>query len=179
MTSSCTKRDFRVDSDQLSPARTGLVLPTRGEAMKGQARDDYGPVAKTLHWATVLLVIVAWTLGMFGEELFEESAQGSGLLTHIWIGLTILVVALVRIPWRVANPPPKIVPTEFGRWLVEWTDPASRLNALCPLWIVGGGTWLGHRAAVRTGPFAAAIWGLAKSHRLGSLTRHSRTASRK
>ena len=126
--------------------------------MRGQARDDYGPVAKTLHWATVLLVIVAWTLGMFGEELSEESAQGSGLLTHIWIGLTILVVALVRIPWRVANPPPKIVPTEFGRWLVEWTDPASRLNALCPLWIVGGGTWLGHRAAVRTGPFAAAIW---------------------
>ena len=95
--------------------------------MMGQERDGYGPVAKTLHWVTVLLVVIAWTLGMFGEELSEESAQGSGLLTHIWIGLAILVVALVRIPWRVANPPPKIVPTEFGRWLVEWTDPASRL----------------------------------------------------
>ena len=95
--------------------------------MKVQVRDDYGPVAKTLHWVTVLFVVIAWTLGMFGEELSEDSAQGSALLTHIWIGLTILVVALVRIPWRVANPPPKIVPTEFGRWLIEWTDPASRL----------------------------------------------------
>ncbi|MGY4314139.1 cytochrome b [Bradyrhizobium sp. JR3.5] len=95
--------------------------------MKNVASDDYGPVAKTLHWVTVLLVIVAWTLGMFGEELSEKSAQSSALLTHIWIGLTILVVAIVRIPWRIANPPPESVPTEFGRWLVEWTDPASRL----------------------------------------------------
>jgi cytochrome b561 len=95
--------------------------------MKNVARDDYGPIAKTLHWVTVLLVIIAWTLGMFGEELSEDSARTSGLLTHIWIGLAVLVVAVVRIPWRIANPPPKIVPTEFGRWLVEWTDPASRL----------------------------------------------------
>ena len=95
--------------------------------MTNVASDDYGPVAKTLHWVTVLLVIIAWTLGMLGEELSEGSAQESGLLTHIWIGLAILVVAVVRIPWHIANPPPKIVITEFGRWLVEWTDPASRL----------------------------------------------------
>lgn len=25
------------------------------------------------------------------------------------------------------NPPPKVAPTEFGRWLIEWTDPASRI----------------------------------------------------
>lgn len=95
--------------------------------MTNVASNDYGPVAKTLHWVTVLLVIMAWTLGMFGEELSGGSAQESGLLTHIWIGLTILVIAVVRIPWRIASPPPKIVVTEFGRWLVEWTDPASRL----------------------------------------------------
>jgi len=26
-----------------------------------------------------------------------------------------------------ANPPPKIIPTGFGRRLVEWTDPVSRI----------------------------------------------------
>jgi cytochrome b561 len=118
--------NFSVDSDQL-PRLDPTYFAVECKAMKSAANDGYGPVAKTLHWVTVFLVIIAWTLGMFGEEPAEESAQGSGLLTHIWIGLTILVVALVRIPWRVANPPPKIVPTEFGRWLVEWTDPASRL----------------------------------------------------
>jgi cytochrome b561 len=91
------------------------------------ASDDYGPVAKALHWVTVLLVIIAWMLGTFGEDLSKGPAQETGLLTHIWIGLAILVVAVVRIPWRIANPPPKIVASEFGRWLVEWTDPASRL----------------------------------------------------
>jgi cytochrome b561 len=71
-------------------------------------------------------VIIAWALGMFGGELTEGSARDAGLLTHIWIGLAILVLAAVRIPWRVANPRPKVAPTQFGKWLIEWTDPASR-----------------------------------------------------
>jgi len=51
----------------------------------------------------------------------------AGLLTPIWIGLTILLLAAVRIPWRIANPPLKVIPTGFGRWLVEWTGPVSRI----------------------------------------------------
>ena len=95
--------------------------------MKNTATNHYGPVAKTLHWITVLLVIIAWALGMSSEELSEGSVEDSGLAMHIWTGLAILVLASVRIPWRIANPPPEVVPTEFGRWLVAWTDPASRL----------------------------------------------------
>ncbi|MGB3490462.1 MAG: cytochrome b [Xanthobacteraceae bacterium] len=95
--------------------------------MTDAVRNDYGLVAKTLHWVTVILVIIAWALGIFGEGLSARSTQESGLLTHISIGLVILVIAAVRIPWRIANPPPKNVITEFGKWLIEWTDPASRL----------------------------------------------------
>ena len=95
--------------------------------MNDKATEDYGPVAKTLHWVTVAFVIVAWTLGTFGDALAEGQPRDSGLLIHIWIGLTILVIAFVRIPWRVANPPPKVLSTEFGKWLVEWTDPISRV----------------------------------------------------
>ncbi len=99
----------------------------KGEAMKNTASAEYGPIAKTLHWITVLLVVVAWLLGTFGDELAEGRARDSGLLIHIWIGLTILVIAFARIPWRVANPPPKVLATEFGKWLVQWTDPVSRV----------------------------------------------------
>ena len=95
--------------------------------MKSASSNDYGPVAKALHWTTVLLVIMAWALGTFGDELSEGSVRDTGLFTHICIGLIILLLAVVRILWRIANPPPKIVPTEFARWLVEWTDPASRI----------------------------------------------------
>jgi cytochrome b561 len=95
--------------------------------MMNPARVEYGTIAKTLHWTTVLLVIIAWTLGIFGDEFPKGAARDSGLLIHIWVGLTILALAMARIPWRIANPPPRIVPTEFGKWLIEWTDPASRL----------------------------------------------------
>jgi cytochrome b561 len=114
-------RNFSVDSDQFR-ARTDLfclkVMTTRA------ASGVYG---KALHWSTVLLVILAWALEMCGDELSEGSARESGLLAHIWIGLAVLLFAAVRIPWRIANPPPKIVPTEFSRWLIEWTDPTSRV----------------------------------------------------
>jgi cytochrome b561 len=88
---------------------------------------EYGAVAKALHWITVFFVVAAWALGSFGDELSESSARNMGLYTHISLGLGILVVAAVRIPRRIANPPPKIAPTEFGRWLVGWTDPVSRI----------------------------------------------------
>jgi cytochrome b561 len=87
--------------------------------MKGATSNDYGPGAKALHWTTVLLVIMAWALGTFGDELPDGSARDTGLVTHICMVLTVLLLAAVRIPWRIANPPPKIVPTEFGRRLVE------------------------------------------------------------
>ena len=95
--------------------------------MKNTASAEYGPIAKSLHWITVLFVVVAWLLGTFGDELAEGQARDSGLLIHIWIGLTILVIALARIPWRIGNPPPKVLATEFGKWLVQWTDPVSRV----------------------------------------------------
>ncbi|CCE06772.1 putative cytochrome B561 [Bradyrhizobium sp. STM 3843] len=88
---------------------------------------EYGPVAKLLHWTTVAFVAVVWALGTFGDELPRGSVRDTGLLAHMWIGLVILLIAAVRIPWRMANPPPKVTPTEFGRWLIEWTDPVSRV----------------------------------------------------
>ena len=89
--------------------------------------NEYGPVAKALHWITVVLVAIAWTLGTFGDDLSKGSARDAGLLAHIWIGLAVLAIAAIRVPWRIAHPPPKAVPTEFGRWLIEWTDPVSRV----------------------------------------------------
>lgn len=98
----------------------------RSQELNQELSQGYGPVAKLLHWVTVALVAVVWALGTFGDELPRGSARDTGLLAHIWIGLVILLVALVRIPWRMANPPPKVAPTEFGKWLIEWTDPVSR-----------------------------------------------------
>jgi cytochrome b561 len=89
--------------------------------------EDYGPIPKLLHWVTVALVAVAWVLGTFSDELSKGAARDTGLLAHIWIGLAILAIAAIRIPLRIANPPPRAAPTEFAKWLIEWTDPAARI----------------------------------------------------
>jgi cytochrome b561 len=89
--------------------------------------EECGPIPKLLHSVTVVLVTVAWMLGIFGNELSEVAARDAGVLSHIWLGLAVLVIATIRIPLRIANPPPRATSTEFGRWLLEWTDPAARI----------------------------------------------------
>ncbi len=51
---------------------------------------DYGAVAMALHWVTVILVPLAWTLGLFGDDLPKGGGQTTGLFVHIpldWLSL--------------------------------------------------------------------------------------------
>lgn len=87
----------------------------------------YGLVPRFLHWLTVILVIVAWALGTFGDDLPKGAARDTGLFFHISAGLVILTALVMRLAWRVAEPPPPPEPNEFGRWLGAFADPAARL----------------------------------------------------
>ena len=94
-------------------------------------RIQYGPTAGVLHWLTVLLVVVAWAMARFGEQLFDEgidalhTATAIGLGLHLWTGLAVLAIAVLRLRWRIANPPPPPDANKFSRWLVSWTDPSA------------------------------------------------------
>jgi cytochrome b561 len=103
--------------------------------MSGDAmRIQYGAKARILHWLTVLLVIVAWAMARFGEQLFDEgidalhTATAIGLGLHVWAGVAVLFLAILRVRLRIANPPPRPASNEFGRWLISWTDPSARLT---------------------------------------------------
>jgi cytochrome b561 len=85
--------------------------------------DRYGAVPQSLHWITVILVVIAWALGMFEDALPKGEARAAGLFIHITAGLAILVALTVRVLWRVVDSPPPPEPTVFGRW----GDRASRL----------------------------------------------------
>ena len=87
----------------------------------------YGLAPRFLHWLTVILVMLAWTLGTFGDDLPKGAARDTGLFVHISAGLVILVALVMRLVWRVAEPPPPPEPNEFGRWLGTLADPAARL----------------------------------------------------
>lgn len=85
--------------------------------------DGYGIIPQILHWLTVVLVLLAWALGTFDDALPKGAARAAGLSIHIFAGLTILSVLVVRLLWRLADPPPPPEPTLLGVWL----DRAGRL----------------------------------------------------
>ncbi len=91
------------------------------------AIDRYGAAPRFLHWLTVILVMVAWTLGTFGDDLPKGAARDTGLFVHISAGRVILMALVARLAWRAAEPPPPAEPNEFGRWLGAFADPAARL----------------------------------------------------
>lgn len=83
----------------------------------------YGAIPQALHWLTVAFVIVAWTLGTFDDALPKGAPRAAGLFIHISAGLSILAVLVVRLLWRLVDPPPPPEPTMLGVWL----DRAGRL----------------------------------------------------
>jgi cytochrome b561 len=85
--------------------------------------NGYGAIPQSLHWFTVALVAIAWTLGEFDDVLPKGAARAAGLFVHISAGVAILVVLVARVLWRMADPPPSPEPTMLG----VWVDRAGRL----------------------------------------------------
>ena len=93
--------------------------PKRVDGMRlTNSTDRYGTVPQFLHWATVALVITAWLFGQFVDDL-----PRGALSVHISAGLALLLLLVLRLLWRMADPPPRPEPTVLGPWL----DYAGRL----------------------------------------------------
>ena len=89
--------------------------------MPTQSRTRYTRVAIGLHWLIALLMI---PMVLFGEEMMEiereagEAAEGLFKPSlHVTIGVTILVLSVARLLWRIANPPPAY-PPQMKTWEV-------------------------------------------------------------
>ncbi|MGL4285178.1 MAG: cytochrome b [Phreatobacter sp.] len=78
--------------------------------------DRYGAIAQSLHWLTVILLMLAWTLGTFGDVFPRGPARATGQFVHMIAGLAILAVLAARLSWRMVDPPPPPAPTRLGLW---------------------------------------------------------------
>jgi len=87
----------------------------------------YGAIALGLHWSAVVLVILAWTLGVVGDDLPKGAARALGLQIHMLAGLLVVMVTVVRLVWRQLDPSPPAEPTQFGTWLfANWIGIGAR-----------------------------------------------------
>jgi cytochrome b561 len=72
----------------------------------------YGSVAMTLHWLIALAVVTNICLGLYMADLPASDPYKLALFQfHKSVGLTVLVLSLARVFWRLVNPIPQLPET--------------------------------------------------------------------
>jgi cytochrome b561 len=93
----------------------------------GAEDATYGTAARRLHWWTVLLIAAQVPIGLFMVRYGAATnfAEPTGKLydAHKLIGLTILLLALVRLVYRLAHGAPADEPT-----LATWEKVVSHIT---------------------------------------------------
>lgn len=67
----------------------------------------YDAIARSLHWASALLIVAAFVMGLT-IDLFPREQRPPYLNAHVLVGLAVVVLAIVRLAWRAGHavPPP-------------------------------------------------------------------------
>lgn len=78
------------------------------------SKTNYGTLAQTIHWLTVVFVVAGWLLGTFLDD-FPKNVHGAILVVHMTLGQCVIALLLVRLAWRITDPPPPPEKTRFGR----------------------------------------------------------------
>jgi cytochrome b561 len=74
--------------------------------MLRNTRESWGGAARLLHWGMALLVFIQFALGWTAVEWRLSPLKLNLFVWHKSIGILILVLLVVRIGWRLANPTP-------------------------------------------------------------------------
>ena len=86
----------------------------RGAVMQFKnSNERYGAAAQLLHWSVVVLVVMQFVLANRAEAAHDAHKlleQAKVLTTHKSIGMTIFMLAVVRLIWRLINPVPAVPP---------------------------------------------------------------------
>ena len=81
----------------------------------------YNPIAKWLHWLVAGMIVVQYVLAELAENAEQNNQLVSqlGLLAnHKSVGITILVLAVIRLAWRFSHKPPSL-PENMPGWQIK------------------------------------------------------------
>ena len=73
-------------------------------------RDQWGSISKLLHWLVVLLILAMAWIGLTMGDLPNGPDKIATYALHKSIGITILVLVLLRLGWRLYAGAPAPVP---------------------------------------------------------------------
>ncbi|TAK54438.1 MAG: cytochrome b [Gammaproteobacteria bacterium] len=66
----------------------------------------YTRTAIALHWLIAALIFTTFPLGVYMHELPLSPTRVELYSYHKWIGVTILLLAVIRVAWRASHPAP-------------------------------------------------------------------------
>jgi cytochrome b561 len=129
----------------------------------------YRPTAQALHWLTAILVLVAFIFGPGGsEERVYSASRDFDRQLHETLGMTVLVLALLRALWRIIDTPPE--PPRAARWM-ELSARATHIALYVLLFAVPftaiAGAWLEGHDLTLLGALRIHPW-FGESHALGA-----------
>ena len=130
----------------------------------------YGTAAQILHWATAILVVIAFVYGPGGsEQRVYSAAKDFDRQLHETLGLCVFALTLVRLGWRAFDAAPEDPP--MPRWMqqaamvVRWA--LFMLLLAVPMTAITGAWLEGHPltllSGIRIGPL------LPEAHAVGSV----------
>jgi len=77
--------------------------------------DRYTRTAISLHWLIALLILAAFPLGLYMHDLPLSPYKLRLYSYHKWIGVTVFVLAVIRLYWRTTHLPPSM-PQSMANW---------------------------------------------------------------
>lgn len=95
-------------------------MPTRTEPTR------YSAPAQLFHWLIAALIVTQFVLARMQEHLPLGARKLGILARHKSVGMTILMLAILRLAWRLWHPAPPLPPKmrPFERWAARATHGA-------------------------------------------------------
>ena len=69
---------------------------------------SWGALSKALHWIIVILILLQYVLATWAESLPRGPRMIEAWGWHKSFGMTILMLAVIRLVWRLMNPTPDL-----------------------------------------------------------------------
>ncbi len=76
--------------------------------------SKYTTTAIALHWIMAVAIVSLFAFGLYMHDLPLSPWKLRVYSWHKWAGVTIFILAIARLAWRLANRPPKL-PQHMGR----------------------------------------------------------------
>ena len=137
--------------------------------MEKRSITRYGAIAQAFHWATALLVLIAFVYGPGGSEqrVYAPAADFDRQL-HETLGASVFVLVILRVLWRMIDTRPE--PIQVSRWMglsAKAVQGALYLLMFAlPITAVTGAWLEGHPVTLLSGVQIAPLLGL--SHAAGA-----------